>query len=116
MFTNTADYISNKELSMGAADHWNKSVGSTYSTLYEDSVHSGPPDGYNVHGEPTSLYGGSDETDSEESEDHQSGGAHGESYIEGSDGRMGPNELNFDKRIGFADVETSSFENRSTMS
>ena len=100
MFTNTAEYISNKELSQGAADHWSETSGSNHSTLYENSVHNGEPSGYNVNGEPVSQYGG----DSSSSE----------YMVEGTDGSMGSNELNFDKRIGFADVETSSFKNRAS--
>ena len=58
MFTKTGDYISNKNLSIGAADHWSESVGTYYTPLYQQNPGNEPPQGYNISGVPTSQFGG----------------------------------------------------------
>ena len=100
MFTKTADYISNKDLSMGVADQWNANYGINHKTLYNENVHVGNPDG-NSSGVHTSQFGNG-------YEESQDGGSHGEDFIEGNNNEMGPNDLLIDQRNGYADVSSSS--------
>jgi len=59
LFTPASDYISNKVLSSGAADHWQSSPGTIHTTLYQQTPANSPPTGYNINGVPTSQFGGS---------------------------------------------------------
>jgi len=103
-FTNTAQYISNKELSQGAANHWEDPVGTTHQHLYDQYSIDSEITGYNDHGVSSSQFGGdNDETSSQYT-------------IDGSDGSLGPNDLNADNRSGYADVSTQSFRSRASIS
>jgi hypothetical protein len=53
-FTSTADYISNKTLSKGAADHFKPSCNSNHITIYDSTPHQGVVSGANID-----KYGGS---------------------------------------------------------
>ena len=99
MFTKTADYISNKQLAMGAADQWKAAPGSEHQTLYEQTPSYGSPSGSNTSGLSTQQFGS----------------GHGEGYIEGDNLKMGPNDLLVDRRDGYADVSTSSAKVRATV-
>ena len=112
MFTKTADYMSNKDLSMGLADSWNSNYGVDHKTLYNDNIHTGNPEGNSLSGVPTNQFGNgyTSKNKSGKINHHNEldGGHNDVDYIEGSDGNMGPNDLLIDQRHGYADVSTVS--------